>query len=319
MLIVDEATCRELLTMEEAIPQMASSFAAISRGPTLGTRGDVQDPEHNSAGLFLGSYVGALNGVCFKLIGSWNGRRGGLIALFDTATSQPEALVAATRVTDLRTGAASGAATQLLARVDSRRLAILGTGRQSTTQLQAMLCVRPIQEVSVWNRTVSKCAAWIESTRRELGEATPEIRSAATPQEACDGADIVVVCTRSEEPVLRGEWLRPGAHINAIGASTPEQTELDVSVLRRADVISVDSRELALRTGDFIGPMERGELRPEEVCEIGEIFLGRRPGRSRDEEITLFKSVGHSANDLVLARFLAEKARAAGRAHEIPM
>lgn len=319
MIIIDEATCIDLLDMKDAIPQMALSFRAISEGQTLDIRGDVRDHEHESTGLLLGSYIGSLDGVCFKVIGDWHGKRGGLIAIFDTATGRPEALVSAIHVTDLRTGAASGAATELLARKDSRRLAIIGTGRQSATQLQAMMCVRPIETVAVWNRTAAKGATWIESVRRSLGDGAPDIRLAATAQKACDGADIVVVSTRAQVPVLRGEWLRPGAHINAIGASTPDQTELDLSVLRRAAVRAVDSRELALKTGDFIGPMEQGLLQPEDVCEIGEIFLGRRPGRGDDEEITLFKSVGHSANDLVLARFLAERARKAGRGHIVEM
>lgn len=313
MLLIDEATSRELLgNIKEAIPWLAQSFRAITTGPTVGLRGDVNDPERESRGLLLGSYVGALDGVCFKVIGNWRGNRAGLIAVFNTATGSPEVLLSATHVTDVRTGAASGAATEQLARRDSHRLAILGTGRQSATQLQAMLAIRPIESVNVWNRTQANAVTWIEKMKKLLNAGVPVFRLCDSPEEACVDADIIVVSTRAEEPILYGAWLRPGTHINAVGASTPDQRELDLSVLLHAEVKTVDSLELALKTGDFLGPMQQGILRPEEILELGELFLQRHPGRTNDSQITLFKSVGHAANDLVVARWMAEQARKAG-------
>lgn len=306
--------------MKGAIGALADSFRAISvGGPSVALRGDVLDAEREARGLMLGSYIGSMSGVCFNVIGNWQGRRGGLIAVFDTAGSRPELLLSATYVTVFRTGAASGAATKQLARPDSRRLAILGTGRQSTTQLQAVLAVRPIERVAVWNRTEDNAVAWIESTREMLGPIGPELELAPSAEEACREADIVVVSIRSSVPVLHGEWLRPGAHVNGVGASTPHQRELALSVLQRAEVKTVDSRELALQTGDFLESIASNQLRPEEVAEMGELLLGRLPGRTDDRQITLFKSVGHAANDLAIARWLAEEARRAGLGTEVAL
>ncbi len=319
MIVIDEATSRELLDMDEAIPWLAESFRAISMGPTVGMRSDVDDPARSARGLLLGSYVGSLEGVCFKVVGSWQGTRAGLIVAFNTATGHPEVLLSAAYVTDVRTGAASGAATQQLARPDSKRLAILGTGRQAFAQLQAVLAVRPIESVTVWNRTAENATRWVERAREKLGQASPDFRLCATPEESCREADIVVTCTRALEPVVRGEWLRPGVHVNAVGASTPLQRELDLSVIQRAAVRAVDSRELALNTGDFLEPLSEGAIRGEDVVELGEVLLGTRPGRTDGDQITLFKSVGHAANDLAVALHLAAKARRMGLGVELEM
>lgn len=317
MIVIDEATSRELLDMDEAIPWLAESFLAISAGPTVGMRSDVDDPAHSARGLLLGSYVGSLEGVCFKVVGTWRGTRAGVIVVFNVATGHPEVLLSAAHATDVRTGAASAAATRRLARPESKRLAILGTGLQAFTQLQAMLAVLPIESVAVWNRTAENAAGWVERARAKLGQASPDFRLCATPEDSCRESDVVVICTRAREPVLRGEWLSPGAHINAVGASTPLQRELDLSVLQRAALRAVDSRELALKTGDFLEPMSQGIIRPEDVVEIGEVLQGTRLGRTDSDQITLFKSVGHAANDLALALHLAAKARRLGRGMEL--
>jgi ornithine cyclodeaminase len=227
--------------------------------------------------------------------------------------------VAAAHVTDVRTGAASGAATRALARTESRHLAILGTGRQALTQLQGILAVLPIERVSVWNRTAANAEAWIERVSALFGPDAPELELRASPEEAVRDADVVVTCTRAEAPVLRGEWLRPGTHVNAVGAGHSGQRELEPSVLRRAAVRTVDSRDLALLTGDFAGPLASGLVSREEIGELGEVLLGRRPGRGNDEEITLFKSVGHAANDLAVARHVAARARTLGQGVSVEM
>jgi ornithine cyclodeaminase len=313
VLVIDEATCRDLLDMRESIPWLAESFRAISAAPNTAVRGNLRDRERSASALLLGGYIAGLHAVCFKLVGTFSGIPSGLIMVFDTATARPEAVVAGSYITDFRTGAASGAATEVLARADCRRLAVLGAGRQAITQLQAMVAVRPIEQVAVWNRTAARAEAWAERMRALLGPAAPAFRLAPTIEAACSEADIVVVATSAEEPLLRGEWLRPGAHVNAVGAGAPYQQELDESVFQRADVLVVDTRELALKIGDFIGPLERGVVRPEDFAEIGEILLGTRPGRTADDQITLFKSVGHAANDVAVARLLVERAREAGR------
>lgn len=313
MLVLDEATCRDLLDMKETIPSLADSFRAISGGSMVSVRGNLRDPERSASGLMLGGYLGPQHAVCLKLVGTFHGAGAQVITLFDTATGRPEAVAVGVYVCDFRTGAASAAATEVLAPGGSRALAVLGTGRQAITQVQGMLAVRPIETVTVWNRTAANAAAWVERMRRLLGPAAPAFRFAETPEAACRQADIVVVATSAQEPVLRGEWLRPGTHVNAVGAGAPFQQELHESVFRAAAVRVVDSRELALKVGDFTAPLERGAIRPEDFAELGEILLGTRPGRTDEGQVTLFKSVGHAANDVALVRALIRRAREAGR------
>jgi ornithine cyclodeaminase len=313
MFVVDEATCQDLLDMREAVPWLAESYRAISTAPSTIVRGNLRDPERSASGLLLGGYISGLHAVCLKLVGTFNGNSSGLLMLVDTTTGAPEAVVAGSYVTDFRTGAASGAATEALARAESARLAILGTGRQAATQLAGMLAVRPIEHITVWNRTQANARDWVERQRQRLGSTGPTFAFAATPEAACSEADIVVVSTSAGEPFMRGEWLRPGMHVNAVGSGAPHQQELNESVLTRADLVVVDSRESAFKVGDFIGPLDRGAIRPERVAEIGEVLLGQRPGRTTDDQITLFKSVGHAANDVAIVRLLIQKARETGR------
>jgi ornithine cyclodeaminase/alanine dehydrogenase-like protein (mu-crystallin family) len=317
MLVLDENTVRDLLTMQDAIDAVADSFRAISSSSTAAIRADVEDPQRSVRGLLLGTYAGELDGVCFKVVGNWRGVRSGVILVFDAATGEADVIVPSAHITDLRTGAASGAATRALARRDTAQLAMLGTGRQSTMQLEAMLAVRPFQTVTVWNRTNSTAESWIESVESRLPPGRPSFRLAPTPREACRDADVVVVATRATEPVLQGDWLRPGCHVNGIGASTPELSELAPSVMRRAGLVTVDCKQLALRTGDFMRALRDGVIATEEVAEIGEVLKGRLAGRTSEDEITVFKSVGHAANDLAVARMLARRARAEGRGIEV--
>lgn len=319
MLLIDEAACRQLLDMEEAVSWLAESFRAISTGPTVGMRGDVDEPTRSARGIVIASYVGALDGVCFKVVGNWNGNRAGLIVAFDTATGHADAAVSASYLTDFRTGAASAAATRQLARPESRSLALLGTGRQAVSQLRAMLAVLPIETVGVWSRTAANAERWVGEARDALGSAVPTLRVCGSAEEAVREADVVVTCTRATEPVLYGEWLRPGTHVNAIGAGTPHQRELDTSVLVRSEVKTVDTRELALRTGDFARPLRDGAIREGDVAELGEVLLGTRLGRTAQEQVTLFKSLGHAANDLAVVRHLAAKARRLGLGVEVEL
>jgi ornithine cyclodeaminase len=319
MLVIDEATAQDLLTMEDTIDALADSFRAISSNSTAAIRADVEDTERSVRGLLLGTYAGELDGVCFKVVGSWRGTRSGVILVFDTASGAADVIVPSAYITDLRTGAASGAATRELARQGATRLAIIGTGRQSTMQLEAMLAVRPFDSVAVWNRTPSTAESWIDSVGSRFQSRRPSFDLAPTPERACLDADVVVVATRATEPVLRGEWLRPGCHVNGIGASTPELCELAPSVMGRAGLVTVDSRQLALRTGDFIRALAEGAIATEEIAEIGEVLKEARVGRTSDDEITVFKSVGHAANDLAVARILARRARAEGRGVEVDL
>jgi ornithine cyclodeaminase/alanine dehydrogenase-like protein (mu-crystallin family) len=210
-----------------------------------------------------------------------------VIVLFKPETGEPLATLDGRLITEMRTAAVSAAATKALARPDARVLALLGSGVQARSHLEAIRRVRPLADIRVWSpRNASRCAG---------------ARPCASAEEAVRGAEIVVVATSSTTPVLRGEWLSPGAHVNAVGACRPDWRELDDAVMRRARLF-VDSREAALReSGDVI--LSKATI----SAELGDVFAGRAR-RDSDGEITLFKSLGLAVEDVAAALLVCRKA-----------
>lgn len=298
MMVLDEAAVRALLRMEELIPAMERALADLSSEKVVQPlRTMLPVAEH---GGFLGvmpAYAGAL-GV--KLVTLYPNNRGvpthhAIILLFRPETGEPLASMDGRLITEERTAAVSAIATRYLARPEAAVLALIGSGVQARGHLKALRLVRDFREVRVWSpRHAAEFA-------REFG-----VRAATSAEEAVRGADVVVTATTSRTPVLRGEWLSPGAHINAIGAPRPDWRELDDEVLRRARLY-VDSREAALA--------ESGDVRAagEIFAELGEVVAGRKPGRQSAEEVTLFKSLGQAVEDVVAAALVYRKAL--GSAH----
>jgi ornithine cyclodeaminase len=212
-----------------------------------------------------------------------------------------------TWLTALRTGAAGGLAADLLARKDASTVALFGAGVQARSQLEAVRCVRPVTDV----RVVSRTAASADALVAELDGLSA--RRARSPEDALRGADIVIAATDSRTPVFDGTLVEPGTHVTAIGSFTPEMREVDTALVTRARVV-VDQREAALaEAGDLIGPIRDGALDASAVsAELGEVVLGRAPGRRTDEEITLFKSVGNAVQDVAIAASVLAEAERRG-------
>jgi ornithine cyclodeaminase len=273
-----------------------------------------------SPGNFLGNMPGYLaEPECFgvKLLSLFpnNPAAGlsshlGLVVLFEPEHGRPVALLDAAELTAIRTAAASGLATRLLAREDAADLAILGAGEQARSHLEAMLAVRPIRRVRVWSRTEANAAAFAASEGARHGLV---IETAPDPRTAVEGADIVCTVTASRTPVLQGAWLAPGVHVNAAGASRPDAAELDTEAVVRARYF-VDCRaSTELEAGDWLRARAAGAVGPDHIAaEIGEVASGARPGRTSDSEITLFRSLGVAAEDLAAAAYVLEAARARG-------
>jgi ornithine cyclodeaminase len=223
------------------------------------------------------------------------------VIVVDSETGQPVALLEGGSLTALRTGAASGAATDILARSDSRTLALFGSGAQARTQLEAVCAVRPIEQVWVYSLDLDGARRMVE----ELGGQGPiprDIRLASSAGEAAERADIVCTATTSASPVFPDGAIRDGTHINAIGSYTPAMQEIDPQTVQRA-LLVVDSREAALaETGDLILPIRAGLFTSDHVhAELGEVLSGKAPGRIDAGQITLFKSVGLAVQDAVAA------------------
>lgn len=226
------------------------------------------------------------------------------------------AVIEAGRLGELRTGAATGVATRFMARQDSSRLGIFGTGLQARSQLQAVCAVRPIKTAMAYSRNADNRKKFCS----EMTEATGiGVYPAATPEEAAREMDIIVTATTAKEPVLKGEWLPKGAHINAIGANFITRQELDVEVVRRSACVVVDSAEQAmLESGDLARAAEAEAFYWEDARELGLVVIGEFPGREDADEITLFKSHGIALEDVALAARIYEQAIKAGAGELLP-
>jgi len=296
-MILDERAVHDLLSMEELIPAMATAMADLSSGKVV-QPGRVMLPVADHQG-FLGlmpAYGGALGA---KLVAFYPNNQGipshhAVILLFKPETGEPLVTMDGRLITEMRTAAVSAVATRLLARPEASVLGILGSGVQARSHLAAMRLVRTIRDVRVWSPRNAPAFA------KEFG-----VRAVASAEEAVRGADIVVVATSSQTPVLSGAWLAPGTHINAVGAPRPTWRELDDEALRKARLY-VEQREAAtLESGDVIFS---GKI----FAEIGEVVAGEKPGRQSPDEITLYKSVGVAVQDVVSADLVYRKALAAG-------
>ncbi len=235
------------------------------------------------------------------------------VLLYSSVDGQLLALIEANRLGQIRTGAATGVATRHLARPDALIAAVIGTGFQARTQVEAICHARRMQEVRCFSRDPERRQRFSEEMSANLGV---WVIPAASARTAVEGADIVTTITASRTPVLEGAWLEPGAHVNAAGSNSLLKSELDEEVVRRADLVVVDSRAaVSLEGGDLLGPLDRGILQHEGLVELGEI-LGGRPGRTTEEQITLFKSHGLAIEDVAVAAHVYLQALAAGLGRE---
>jgi ornithine cyclodeaminase/alanine dehydrogenase-like protein (mu-crystallin family) len=227
------------------------------------------------------------------------------------------AILEASKLGQMRTGAASGIATRVLAREDASVVGLIGTGRQAQSQLAAVCAVRPITLVRAYSRDAERRARFAAQMTEELGV---QVVAAASGEEAVGGADIVITMTNTKEPVLKGEWLEPGMHVNAAGQNQVEARELDVEAVRRADVITADAVDGAKNeSGDLVTAVAEGAITWDQVVDFGAVLVGARSGRTSPEQITLFESQGLAAEDLASARLVYTRALEQGRGTEIPI
>jgi ornithine cyclodeaminase len=235
----------------------------------------------------------------------------GIVVLNDAETGQPLAIMDGAMVTGLRTAATSALSCRVLGRADARTLAIIGSGLQAGTHIDAITRVRSIAEVRVSSRTADGAATFVRSFARS--HANISIHAATDAEAAVRGADIVVCASTSSEPVLRASWLKPGAHICGIGSHAIGKRELDSETVAGCAVIAADTRAGCLAEADDIRiPISEGRISVERVVELGEILMGTQPGRQTATEITLYKSVGMAAMDAAAARLAYDTALSVG-------
>lgn len=318
VLIVSQSDVRQLLPMGECMDVMVEALTALARGEAiLPLRPILWLPDKVGALGMMPSYLANIRAVGLKVITVFQGNHGtqydshqGAVLLFETKHGQLQSIMDASSITAIRTAAVSGVATRLLARANAKSLAILGSGVQAKTHLAAMIEARPITTVRVWSRNAEHAQHFAERESRRYGiPVTP----AATVEDAVAGADIICTTTATREPILNGEWIAPGTHINAVGSSVPFARELDTAAVRNARLF-VDRRESTLNeAGDFLLAKKEGAIGDDHIVgEIGELLLNTVEGRRTPEEITLFKSLGLAVEDLAAADYVYKKALEAG-------
>jgi ornithine cyclodeaminase/alanine dehydrogenase-like protein (mu-crystallin family) len=302
MRILSAADVRAAVDMPAAIEAMRDAFGALAAGEANVPLRLALETEHGVT-LFMPAHLRNSGEAAAKVVSvnPGNASRGvpvihAVVLVLDPVTGRPLALVDGTWLTALRTGAVGGLAADLLARPDASVVALFGAGVQARTQLEAVRCVRPIREV----RVVSRGGASADRLVAELEGVAA--RRVDDPDEAVDGADVVIAATSSATPVFDGSRVAAGTHVTGVGSFTTEMREVDTELIRRARVV-VDQREAIMaEAGDIVGPIADGAVDDSVIsAEIGEIVLGREPGRVSPEEITFFKSVGNAVQDVAVA------------------
>jgi ornithine cyclodeaminase/alanine dehydrogenase-like protein (mu-crystallin family) len=316
LLVLSGSDVRSVLSYRECAQVMREALTELAGGGIQQPLRTVVRPA-GAAGFMalMPSYAPAAGyGLKAIAITPGNPARGldshqGGVMLFAAGTGEPLALVNASALTEIRTAAVSAVATDLLARADATELAIIGTGVQGQAHARALAATRPLTVIRLTGRDAGRCQQVAAALTAELGL---PVTASASPQEAVQGAGIVVTATTSPRPVLRREWLAPGTHINAVGACVPGDREIDTATMGDATLVA-DSREsLVNEAGDYLLAVKEGAALAQAPSELGELLTGAVPGRRDDAEITLFKSLGLAAEDLMAAHYVYEQAKHRG-------
>ena len=315
-LLLTDTEVDQLMTMNECIDVIEDSFRQIGDGQTWNRpRSRIRMPagfHHLLAASVLGSEVFGL-----KTYTSFRSGVRFIVMLYDSNNGDLLAIVQGGRLTQLRTGAVSAVATKYMARENAATVGIIGTGNQGRTQLAGVCGVRNVTGVKAYDRVDESRDKFAEEMTAELGV---EITPVDSPEEAATDVDIVITMTTSRTPVLLGDWLQPGQHINAAGSNHWIRQEVDDNVIRKADIIIVDSIEDAqVEAGDLLYPIERGRVRWGQIKELSEVVVGHVKGRNSPDDVTLFESQGIAVSDIASAAYVYGKAKEQGLGVELPM
>jgi alanine dehydrogenase len=328
MRILSRADVQKAITMREAIDIVKDAFAQLSNKEAIvPLRVPINIPKHAGTTLLMPAYLARTDALAVKIVSVFNDNPNRGLPLIHAAvvvvspmTGQIVALMEGGYLTALRTGAVSGAATDVLARREARVAAIFGAGVQGRAQLLALAAVRTLERVYVFDTARESVQKFVEEMHGQPG-LPGELRAAVSTAEAVRDADIICTATTSLTPVYDGTLVKPGAHVNGIGSYTPRMQENGDTLVRRADKIVVDSFEGALaEAGDLIIPLEKGIITRSNIyAELGEITSGAKPGRERDSEITFFKSVGNAVQDASVAHAILKRAEEMGLGTEVDL
>ena len=318
--ILKEKDMLDIFSMKDTMAAVSDAMKAYSeKRCNIPLWVNIDVPEHHGQSLYMPGYVSDLEALGMKIVSVYPGNveKGltavpAMMALLNAETGEVCCIMDGTCLTRMRTGAVSGVATELLARKDARTMALLGTGGQAGTQLEAVLNVREIELVKVYGRNIEKAKAFAQRMQAKFQPVFGTVIEASlSSSEALNDADIVTSATTSKEPVYDGRLLKKGVHINSVGSYTPEMSEVDEYVVCNSRAY-VDTREGVLHEcGSFLKPIKNGAYDFKRVIgEIGELILEKVPGRTSEDEMTFFCSVGSAVQDVVVAKKIYDKAKA---------
>jgi len=315
-LFINKEKIAFLLPMEECIEVMEKMFRSLAAGECLQPlRNIMRLPDGSGVLGMMPGHAAKLGVMGIKVISVFHANKEagfpshqGIVMLFDAKNGQPLMLFDALEITAIRTAAASAVATKLLARDNSSTLAIIGSGEQAKRHIEAMLLVRNIKQVNLWSRNENNA----KHLANELSaEYNIPVHIKKNVQQAVEHADIICTVTASKEPVVMGDWIAAGTHINAVGSSTAAARELDTATIVRSRLFTDRYESLFNEAGDFLIPKKEGAITDDHVkAEIGEVLSGTKKGRENNEEITVFKSLGIATEDIFSAYHIYEKINA---------
>ena len=318
MLLLSREDIKQVFSMKQAIEADKQAFTLFTQGKTdVPLRTQIVAEEKNGTFLFMPAYSATLNAASLKNINLFpdNINKGipsapAQVLLIDGDTGIISAVLDGNTVTQLRTGAASGVAFDVLGRKEAKEGALIGTGGQAASQLEAMICARKLEEVRVYDQDFERTKAFAKEMTRELASYGTRIVPAASSDEAITNADLIVTVTPSSKPVFDGTKVKAGATVSCVGSYQPHMQEMDPVILERATKLYFDSEEAVLsEAGDILIPLENGMITKEDFTgDIGEVLTGALVGRENEEEIIVFKTVGIGAQDLVTAKQIYDRA-----------
>ena len=302
-----------LLPMKECIDVMESSFLALANGECLQPlRSMMWLPDKTGLLGMMPGYAAGPGVMGIKLITVFHANKDsgypshqGIVALFDAKHGQPLMMFDATEITAIRTAAVSALATRVLSRENSERLAIIGAGEQAQRHVESILLVRKIKEITIWNRNEVNAQAL---SKKITARRSVDTQVTNTAQQAVEGADIICTVTASRQPVVMGDWIPTGSHINAVGSSTPFSRELDTTAVVLGTLFTDRYESIFKEAGDFLIPKEEGAITDAHVkAELGEVLSGSKKGRESEQQITIFKSLGLAVEDIFSAWHIYQK------------
>jgi alanine dehydrogenase len=314
-LFINKEKVASLLPMEECIEVMEKMFRSLAAGECLQPlRNIMRLPGKTGLLGMMPGHAASLDVMGIKVISVFHANsevglpsHQGIVMLFDAKHGEPLMLFDALEITAIRTAAASAVATKLLSRKNSSILAIIGSGEQAKRHIEAMLLVREIKQINIWSRNEKNAKHLVNELS---GEYNIPVHIKQNVQQAVEYADIICTVTSSKEPVVMGEWIDAGTHINAVGSSTAFARELDTTAIVRSKLFTDRYESIFNEAGDFLIPKKEGVITDDHVkAEIGEVLLGTKKGRENDKEITVFKSLGIALEDIFSAYHIYEKVK----------